>query len=105
MEKFKSEGFYLLDLSELPLSFLHESLESQLPVLMEKIKHNVGNETKIILVKSNVYDIVFPRLHHDGLHNVVNVRIPFPGQGGQIKFQIEFAKALKLAGYSSKSPR
>ena len=100
LEKIKRDGFYLLDLSELPLSQLQKSLELQLTALVDKIKQNADNETKIIFIKANVYDIVFPRLQQDGFDNVIDVRMPFPGQGGQIRFQVEFKKALELSGYS-----
>ena len=100
LKKFKRDGFYLLDLSELPLSQLQKSLELQLTDLVDKIKQNADNETKIILIKANVYDIVFPRLQQDGFDNVIDVRMPFPGQGGQIRFQVEFKKALVLVSNS-----
>ena len=100
LEKFKRDGFYLLDLSELPLSQLQKSLELQLTALVDKIKQNADNETKIIFIKENVYDIVFPRLQQDGFDNVIDVRMPFPWQGGQIRFQVEFKKALVLVSNS-----
>ena len=65
LEKFKRDGFYLLDLSELPLSQLQKSLELQLTALVDKINQNADIETKFILIKANVYDIVFPRLQQD----------------------------------------
>ncbi len=100
LEKLKSEEFYLLDLSELPLTLLNQSLESQLPNLVKKIKEIVDKQrTKIILIKATVYDTVFKRLLQEGFENVIDVRIPFPGQGGQIRFQNDFKKALELAGY------
>lgn len=89
----------MLHLSDLPLSILKQSLESQLPSLIDKIKQNSGDQTQIILIKARVYDIVFPRLCQEGFDNVIDVRITFPGQGGQIRFQDEFKKALELAGY------
>ncbi|HWZ35697.1 MAG TPA: hypothetical protein VNW51_06025 [Mucilaginibacter sp.] len=99
LERLQSEGFYLLDLSELPLSHLKGSLNSQIPHLIQKIKTVVNEETRIIIIKTSVYDTVFNSLKEEELKNVIDCRIPFPGQGGQGKFQIEFNNALKLAGY------
>ena len=95
----KADGFYLLDLSELPLSLLQDNLHSQLPTLVEKIKQVAAKDIKIILIKATVYDTAFQFLKENGFENIVDVRITFPGQGGQIKFQNEFKQALKSIGY------
>lgn len=99
LDKFKGDGFYLLDLSDLPLSILSKPLESQLPLLIEKLRSLVQEDTKIILIKANVYDIAFPALKDVYFDNIIDVRIPFPGQGSQKRFQIEFKIALELAGH------
>jgi len=97
--KFKSEGFYLLDLSELPLSFMVGDLSTQLMTLIDKIRKVADEKTKIILIKATVYDTAFRYLQREGFDSVVNIRIPFPGQGGQKLFHTKFGAALKLIGY------
>lgn len=97
--KLKADGFYLLDLSELPMMLLNKGLDSQIPNLIRKINQVADNDTKIILVKATVYDTVFHALKKQGFMNVINSRIPFPGNGGQKLFQKEFKKALKEAHY------
>src|SRR5690606_4500931 len=62
LQKFQQEGFYLLDLSELPLSLINTNLRSQLPNLIERIKSVANDNTQIILIKANVYDIAFQPL-------------------------------------------
>jgi len=94
LNKFKSDGFYLLDLSNLPLSLLTDSLENQLPLLKQKIEKTADKKTNIVLIKANVFDIAYNYLNAEGFKNVANNRIPFPGQGGQRTFQVEFKKAL-----------
>lgn len=96
LRKFKQEGFYLLDFSELPLSLLESDLKSQLPNLIEKTKSVINDDTHIILIKANVYDSVFHSLNAK-FKNVINQRIAFPGQGWQKEFQIKFKKALDIA--------
>lgn len=98
LQKFKSEGFYLLDLSESPISLLKNNLSLQLPILIEKMESVVNNDTQIILIKANVYDFAFHVLNRK-FKNVINQRIAFPSQGWQPKFQIEFKEALKIANY------
>ena len=94
LQTLKKDGFYLLDLSELPLSLLDSDLQSQLPALVNKIKSVSNDNTQIILIKANVYDIAFQFLKTK-FKNVVDQRITFPGQGGQRKFQDEFKRALE----------
>ncbi len=99
LQKLSADGFYLIDLSDLPLSLLHESLKNQLPKLIEKMKNVTDRQTQIILIKANVYDTAFTILKTHGFKKVVDVRIPFPGQGNQNKFQVEFKKALNKTDY------
>lgn len=98
LKKFQQEGFYLLDLSELPLSLLNTTLQSQLPHLLERINSIADSSTQIILIKANVYDTSFQFLKQR-FRNVVDQRITFPGQGGQRKFQNDFKQALKMVHY------
>lgn len=93
--KFRSNGFYLLDLSDVPRGMLRDPLASQLPSLGQKVERLVNKETKIILIKSNVYDLAFPYLKNLGFKNIVDKRIPFPGSGQQKKFQRLFREALR----------
>lgn len=97
--KMKADGFYLLDLSDLPLSLMTGDLSSQLPKLFGKITKVADEQTKIILIKATVFDTAYEYLKQRGFKNVVNIRIPFPGQGGQKNFQIKFNEALKLVDY------
>ncbi len=92
--KLKEDGFYLLDLSELPLSRNPDGLCSQLPSLVERIERIADKATKIILIKASVYDLAFDYLRQQGFENVVDVRIPFPASGQQGRFQKKFRKAL-----------
>ncbi|NLA14693.1 MAG: hypothetical protein GX867_10630 [Tissierellia bacterium] len=96
--KFKEEGFYLIDLSEFPISYITTSLKDQLPKLADNIKKLADANTRIILIKSDVYEIAF-RYLKDRFKNVIDVKIPFPCCGHQNDFKLAFSKSLKLAGY------
>ena len=96
--KFKEEGFYLIDLSELPITYLTTNLEEQLPKLAEKIKELVHDDTKIILIKSDVYKLAFSYLNNS-FKNGIDVKNPFPSNGHYKDFGLMFSKALDIAGY------
>lgn len=91
--KLKTDGFYLLDLSELPIKFLNNDLSEQLPSLVKRINDVVDKQTNIILIKATVYDAAFLYLHDKGF-NIVDIKIPFPSSGRQNEFQTKFREAL-----------
>ena len=97
--KFKEDGFYLIDLSDLPISYTRLSLRSQLSDLDEKIRKIADEDTKIILIKYDVYDIAFSFLN-ERFKNVIDGRIPFPSSGYQKGFNTKFIEALELLNIS-----
>lgn len=98
LKRFMNDGFYLLDLSEVPLSN-RVSLSSCVDSLMERVIKVVDSDTKIILIKTNVFDLIYDTLRSQLRNRVMNLRIPFPGSGQQKKFVSQFREALSNAGY------
>lgn len=96
LNKFKNDGYYLIDLSDSPISLLsNNDLETFVPNLIEKVKKLADDNTNIILIKANVYDLVYKVLKKLGF-KVVDIRIPFPSSGQQTNFQRAFKQALSL---------
>lgn len=93
--KLKDDGFYLLDLFEMPLSCSGGNYTNQVESLTKRIDEVIEEDTVIILIKVTVYDAVFSALI-ERYENVVNERIPFPAQGGQKVFHQKFSNALGL---------
>lgn len=81
---------FLIDLKRDPVDAT--SLEMCVPDLVRRCKRL--NPDRIILIKTNVYDVAFSALRDANLP-VVDERIPFPGSGQQKKFEKAFASALK----------
>jgi hypothetical protein len=98
LQKFKQDGFYLIDILDIPLSYYHGDLSDKINGLIYKIKSLSNKETQIILIKVNIYDTAFAVLRNQGF-NVIDRRIDFPASGGQLKFQMKFKKALAEANY------
>ncbi|MBK7909239.1 hypothetical protein [Candidatus Pollutiaquabacter sp.] len=96
LNNFKNDGYYLIDLSDTPISLLNSvAVETFVPSLIEKVKKIADNNTNIILIKANVYDSAYDELLKLG-YRVVNIRIPFPSSGQQTNFQRTFKQALTL---------
>ncbi len=94
LEQFQSDGFWLLDLAEVPHEVTGLPPEASLPSLLERVQAAADPErTRIILIKANVYDCCYPVLR-DGGYRVSSERIPFPGSGQQAVFRKKFGAAL-----------
>lgn len=95
LHKFKEDGFWLMDLAEVPVEVTGESYEASLPNLLLRVKQAITKQTPIILIKANVYDICYPPLKAQDYH-VINERLPFPGSGQQGIFREKFSKIINF---------
>jgi hypothetical protein len=88
LKRFKQDGFYLIDALDHPIPQAasdresREMIKKNYPHLLDKIKSLVSPETKVILIKSSVYDIR-ERLRMDGINVVNNEKLEFPCPGHQ----------------------
>ena len=83
LNKFQDEGFYLIDLSDLPLSLQKRSLVSLVPELLRKLNRLISKDTVVIPIKANAYNIVNIPISTAGYENFIDISIPFTGQGWQ----------------------
>lgn len=94
LENFQEDGYWLLDLAEIPCSLVDVELGSCIPSLLERLtKNEIDKRTPIILIKANMYDMCYAPLLKLG-YNVQNERIPFPGSGQQRVFRTKFSKLI-----------
>jgi len=96
LSQFQLDGFYLIDLLDIPLKLFKGNLSEKVEPKIQEIQGLISLDIPIIITKSNVYDIIHNPLVSSGFTNVSNIRIPFPGQGWQIEFSNKFRKALSL---------
>jgi hypothetical protein len=92
LEQFKKDGYYLLDLYELPISMNYENDSKAIDKLSKKLEKICDKKTPVILIKANVYDVAYYPLKSK--FNVINKRISFPSNGNQIKFKESFTEAI-----------
>ncbi|MBX9733853.1 MAG: hypothetical protein K2X37_07305 [Chitinophagaceae bacterium] len=93
LHKFKEDGFWLMDLAEVPVEVTGDSYEASFPNLLLRIEKAITKQTPIILIKANVFDICYTALITLGF-NVINERLPFPGSGQQGVFREKFSKII-----------
>jgi len=96
--KFMGEGFYLIDLFDFPRSFYSKISSEITDHLIKKVKQLSTIETKVIIIKADVYDAVYSILSQNRI-NVIDKKIYFPSCSRQPEFQKQFKEALQEAGY------
>lgn len=93
LEIFKEDGFWLMDVSEVPLDLADKTLEDYVPDVLGRLQKHITKKTAVILIKANIYDLCYYKLLEKG-YRVSPERIPFPGSGQQRVFREKFRKAV-----------
>ncbi|MDQ3279695.1 MAG: hypothetical protein M3Q06_15320 [Bacteroidota bacterium] len=93
LQRFRDDGFWLMDLSEIPCELSGSKLEDCLPSLLQRLHKTITPKTPVLLIKANIFDLCYQPLLSEGF-NVCNERMPFPGSGQQRVFRQRFKKAI-----------
>ena len=106
LKKFQKNGFFLIDACECPINqekkkkVRNYHIEKNFPKLKEKIKKLINKDTKIILIKKNVYDLLHKKLKDEKFNVINNKFLPFPSHGHQIKFREKLICLLDGHGFT-----
>lgn len=95
LNKFQDNGYYLIDLLDIPKDYFDGDWNDAASLLVTKIKSDFGEQVLIIITKVNVFDVLYLKLLSKGFINVSKERLPFPSTGGQKEFREGFKRALK----------
>ncbi len=93
LEKFKRDGYYLIDSLNTPFEEKYRPtqkiglLKHGQKDLLKRIKLLLNPETKIVLISATVYKANFDFLRSNGIPVINEELIDFPGSGGQKKFR------------------
>lgn len=101
LQKFKNDEFYMIE--SLPTSLPHEVtkekrkelIKKHLPELIDNIKNLVDLDTKIVLIKSNPFEVAAGPLQKAGF-NVLNKKlVDYPGQYNQRAYREKLAALVQ----------
>jgi len=100
LQRLKLDGFYMIEALE--TSQKHEATKQQrqerirkaLPVLIRRIKDLAAADTKIILIKSNVFDVAAEPLRDAGLTVLNHELVDYPGRFNQKAYREKLAKLV-----------
>jgi len=95
LEGFRDSGFYLLDVSDEPLSLAGGALRDDVAGLLDRVAATASMDTPIILIKKTTFEVAYEPLKQAGYRKLYRKGIPFPGQGWQKEFREGFAEALR----------
>ena len=98
LKKFKEGCFFLIDACDEPIN-QHKNRDffigKDFQKLVERIKGLIHKDAEIILIKKNIFDLLFKELKDRGF-NVINTgHLDFPSSGNQLKFKKKLKKLLK----------
>ncbi|MFC1700537.1 hypothetical protein ACFLZ0_00075 [Patescibacteria group bacterium] len=90
LDKFKENGFFLIDACDYPINQHKDRdlfINNDFPKLIQKIKTLIDNDTKIILIKKNIFELLFDKLKSHGFNVINDEHLDFPSCGNQLKFK------------------
>src|SRR5207244_1634554 len=102
LRRFQADGWYMIEALE--VSQRHsvtkperqEKIKEALPRLIERVGELVTKNTKIILIKSNVFDVAAEPLREAGF-NVLNTELlDYPGRFNQRAYREKLARMAKI---------
>lgn len=100
LRKFRLDGYYMIE--ALNDSLPHEITKKQrrqliadnIPVLIGRVQKLAGKHTKIILIKSNVFDVAAQPLKDAGFTVLNSELVDYPGQYNQRAYRKKIAALL-----------
>jgi hypothetical protein len=100
LRRFQADGWYMIEALE--TSMEHEVtkqerqafIKQQLPHLIERVKQLAGPHTKLILIKSNVFDVAAEPLRDAGFTVLNKMLLDYPGRFNQRAYREKLAKLI-----------
>lgn len=98
LRRFQSDGFYMIESLEMSLKHevtkqeRQELIKQHLPRLLERVKELVDKNTKLILIKSNVFVVAAEPLEEAGFEVLNKELLDYPGHFNQRAYREKLAK-------------
>ncbi len=107
LRRFQADGWYMTEALETSLAHevtkqeRQELIAKALPRLLERVKELASADTKLILIKSNVFDVAATPLREAGYDVLNTALLDYPGRFNQKDYREKLAKATnpKISTY------
>ena len=100
LRRFQDDGFYMIEAVEVSIQKKIDKKERQerirkaLPRLIERVQELAEPDTKLILIKSNVYDVACEPLREAGFTVLNEGLVDYPGHFNQRAYREKLAKLV-----------
>ena len=102
LRRFQTDGYYMIEALE--ESQVHEVTKDQrqdrigasLPRLLKRVRELAGKDTKIILIKSNVFEVAAEPLRQAGFTVLNTGLLDYPGRFNQRAYREKLARMLQI---------
>jgi hypothetical protein len=111
LRRFQADGWYMIEALETSLRHIVTKPERQarirqnLPRLIERVKNLANQDTKVILIKSNVFDVAAEPLRQAGFTVLNTELVDYPGQFNQRDYREKLSKLARLLGDKPSNPK
>jgi hypothetical protein len=101
LERFMQDGWYMIESLETSLEHevtkkqRQELIKAHLPQLLERVRGLADTDTKIILIKSNVFDIAASPLKEAGFTVLNTELLDYPGRFNQRAYREKLARLAR----------
>lgn len=101
LQRFSADGWYMIEAledsqeHEVTKKQRQERINEVLPRLLERVKELAQPDTKIILIKSNVFDVAAEPLKQAGYHVLNTELVDYPGRFNQRAYREKIAKLVQ----------
>lgn len=101
LQRFKSDGFYMTETLEKSLAHAvkkperRKLIQEALPRLIERLKELCDSDTRIILIKSNPFDIAAEPLREAGFNVLNQALVDYPGHYNQEAYRKKLTALIK----------
>jgi hypothetical protein len=102
LDRFKNDGWYMIEaleesqVHEVTKVQRQERIRESLPRLIERVRELASSDTKIILIKSNVYEAAAEPLKQAGFNVINRGLVDYPGHFNQRAYREKLAELATL---------
>lgn len=95
LKKFQSDGFYFLEMLDIPLQYHQGFLSNAFSDMLSRVKQTTEKTAAVILLKTTTFGAVYDNLKRVGYRRTAPFAVPFPDQNQTKEFEDKFRRALK----------
>lgn len=103
LRRFQADGWYMIEaleesqIHEVTKKQRQERIKASLPSILARVKALVNKDTKIILIKSNVFDVAAEPLREAGFKVLNTELLDYPGRFNQRAYREKLGKIINDA--------